>query len=101
MKRCLSVFLLAAAFPLFFIACAEVTEYVVGEETIKPTELTEFKQTLPVKLAWSTQLNKITGRNESRIDPVEIEGVIYVAEPEGRVVAHDAKKGSLLWEKIL
>ena len=81
--------------------CAEVSEYVVGEDNIKPAELTTFKQTLTVKLAWSTQLNAISERYETRIDPVEIDGVIFIAEPEGRVVAHDAKDGKLIWEKVL
>ena len=81
--------------------CADVSEYVVGEDNILPAELTKFKQTLNVKLAWSTQINAISERHESRIDPVEIDGVIFIAEPEGRVVAHDAKDGKLIWEKIL
>ena len=62
MNRHLSAILPVAVVSALLFACAEVTEYVVGEETIKPTELTIFKQTLPVKLAWSTQLNAITGR---------------------------------------
>lgn len=82
-------------------ACAEVSEYVIGEDNIKPAELSEFKQTLPVKLVWSTQLNTISGRSTVKIDPVEIDGVIYIAEPEGRVAAHKASDGSLVWEVFL
>lgn len=82
-------------------ACSEVSEYIVGDEEIAPSELIVFKQTLAVKLEWSTQLNAMSERLETRMDPIEVDGAIYIAEPEGRVVAHDAATGKLLWEIFL
>jgi len=85
----------------FFAGCAEVSEYVIGEDEIEPTRLSIFKQTLPVKLAWSTQLNVASERNETRLDPIEVNGIIYLAEPEGRVAAYNAIDGALVWEVFL
>jgi len=86
---------------LIVAGCSDVAEYVTGEDDLKPTELHVFRPALPVKLVWSRQLNAVTERYENRLDPVEIDGVIYLAEPEGRIVAHDAANGRMLWEILL
>ena len=86
---------------LIVAGCSDVAEYVTGEDDLKPTELQVFRPALPVKLVWSRQLNAVTERYENRLDPVEIDGVIYLAEPEGRIVAHDAANGRMLWEILL
>ncbi len=86
---------------LIVAGCSDVAEYVVGEDDLKPTELHVFRPALPVKLVWSRQLNAVSDRYENRLDPVEIDGVIYLAEPEGRIVAHNAENGRMLWEILL
>jgi outer membrane protein assembly factor BamB len=80
--------------------CTEVSEYVAGEEPIEPAELVAFKATLPVKLAWSTQLNPDIEEHEFKLKPVEIDGVVYIAEPQGRVSAYNAANGKLVWENL-
>ena len=100
-KRFFTHLVVLAGIFLIVTGCSDVAEYVSGEDDLKPTELHVFRPALPVKLAWSRQLNAVTKRYENRLDPVEIGGVIYLAEPEGRIVAHDAANGRMLWEVLL
>jgi len=100
-KYILSKCFVSLVFAIIFTGCAEVSEYVIGEEELEPTKLSKFEQTLVVELAWSMQLNTTTPRYETRLDPVEDNGVVYLVEPQGRIVAHDAMNGNLVWETLL
>jgi outer membrane protein assembly factor BamB len=100
-KQFFTYLVVLAGIFLVVTGCSDVAEYVSGEDDIKPTELHVFRPALHVKLVWSRQLNAVTERNEHRLDPVEIDGVIYLAEPEGRIVAHNAENVRMLWEVLL
>lgn len=94
-------YLIVCVLGIAFAGCAEVSEYVIGEEDIEPSKLSKFDQTLVVKLAWSAQLNTASAKLQTRLDPIEVNGIIFLAEPEGRVVAYSAMNGDLMWEVLL
>lgn len=85
---------------LLLSGCAEVSEYVTGEESTEPAELVEFKPTLTVDMVWSAQLNPVPLVQDYRLYPIEVEGIVYVAEPEGRIAAYKATNGKLVWETL-
>lgn len=81
-------------------ACAEVKEYVQGDLR-KPAELTAIDAAaLDVGLDWSVQLEAVPEQVDFMLRPVEVQGVVYVAEARGRIAAHSTDNGKLLWERV-
>lgn len=64
----------------------------------RPVELVKFEPTLPVKLAWSAQLNIDAKRRGFSLVPVESDGKIFTTESNGRVACYDAISGAFQWD---
>jgi outer membrane protein assembly factor BamB len=87
MKRCVTVILVAS----MLVGCAS---RAVREP---PAALVEFKPTLDIREAWSTN---VSGKTKDWVGlvPTLSDGVVYVAGPQGRVVALAADSGRIIWE---
>jgi outer membrane protein assembly factor BamB len=84
---------------LALLLCACSGDKVISEnETIRPADLVTFEATVPVKLAWSAQLNIDAKRRGFSLVPVEYEGQIFTTESNGRVACYDAARGTFRWD---
>lgn len=81
------------------LLCACGGDKVISEnDTSRPADLVTFEATLPVKLAWSAQLNVDTRRRGFGLVPAEYEGQIFTSESNGRVACYDAARGTFRWD---
>ncbi len=81
------------------LLCACGGDKVISEnDTSHPADLVTFQATLPVKLAWSAQLNVDPKRRGFSLVPVEYDGQIFTTESNGRVACYDATRGTFRWD---
>lgn len=86
-----------SALALLLSACGG--DKVISENEIdRPADLVKFEATLPVKLAWSAQLNIDPKRRGFNLLPVESAGQIFTTESNGRVACYDALRGTFRWD---
>ncbi len=62
-----------------------------------PAELVKFDSTVKVKKIWSTSVGDGMGKHGVAMAPVYVNGKLYAADYEGRLVAIDAENGKKLW----
>lgn len=62
-----------------------------------PAELVEFDATVKVKKIWSTSVGDGMGKQGLAMAPVYVNGKLYAADYEGRLMALDAENGKKLW----
>jgi outer membrane protein assembly factor BamB len=62
-----------------------------------PAELVEFDTTVKVKKIWSTGIGDGMGKAGLAMAPVYVNGKLYAADYEGRLIALDAENGNKLW----
>ena len=86
-----------AALALLLAACGG-DKVILENETDRPVELVAFEPTLPVRLAWSAQLNVDTKRRGFNLVPVEYDGQIFTTESNGRIACYDALRGTFRWD---
>lgn len=63
-----------------------------------PAPLVEFDATVKVKKAWSTDVGDGMGKQGVTMPPMYVDGVLYVADYEGRLAAVNAESGKKLWD---
>jgi outer membrane protein assembly factor BamB len=81
------------------LLCACGGDKVISEnDTNRPADLVTFEATLPVKLAWSAQLNIDDKRRGFSLLPVEYDGQIFTTEANGRIASYDAVSGKFRWD---
>ncbi len=62
-----------------------------------PAELVEFDATVKVKKIWSTSVGDGMGKQGLAMAPVYVDGKLYAADYEGRLMALDAENGKKIW----
>jgi outer membrane protein assembly factor BamB len=62
-----------------------------------PAELVEFDATVKVKKIWSTSVGDGMGKQGLAMAPVYVDGKLYAADYEGRLMALDAENGKKVW----
>lgn len=62
-----------------------------------PAELVEFDATVKVKKVWSTSVGDGMGKQGLAMAPVYVDGKLYAADYEGRLMALDAENGKKIW----
>jgi outer membrane protein assembly factor BamB len=62
-----------------------------------PAELIKFDSTIKVKKIWSTSIGDGMGKQGLAMAPVYVNGRLYAADHEGRLMALDAENGKKLW----
>lgn len=87
MKRNALVLLAALA----LVACASTA---VREP---PAALVDFPSDYKVKEAWSADIGASAAKTYLRLAPKVSDGVVYTADPQGRVTAFDAGSGKRKW----
>ncbi len=70
------------------------------ENVQPPTPLAkDFKPTLQVTRLWRTSVGDGAGTSGARLRPTVVDGVLYAASTDGKLVALDAASGKSLWSK--
>jgi len=67
-------------------------------EPTDPAPLVDFDATVKVKKVWSTSVGDGMGKAGIRMPPMFVDGVIYAADYEGRLMALNAENGRKRWE---
>lgn len=70
-------------------------------ELVKPTPLQEIDSERSIKVAWSASSGGDQKNKLSAIAPVEDDGRVFVAGPDGDVLAYDLESGNRLWSTEL
>ena len=71
------------------------------DEELKPTELVDFEETLPVRRLWSTRVGDGSEFLRLSLMPSGDGSRIYAASFDGNVVALDARSGRRIWRTEL
>ena len=84
--------------------CASTRERItelVGKDdnAIPPSELVEFEPALVVKKLWSGRYGKGTDEQYLKLVPATLDGLVFTADRDGRMIAIDVKTGDVIWEK--
>ncbi|HER20451.1 MAG: outer membrane protein assembly factor BamB [Halothiobacillaceae bacterium] len=66
-------------------------------ELVKPTPLTEIANETPPKVVWSESAGGDQENDLTAIAPVEADGRVFVAGPDGEVLAYELASGDRLW----
>jgi len=76
-----------------------VEDFVAGGEdnADPPAPLTDIKQKVAVSTLWSASVGGGSGKTFVRLTPRVSGGKIFSADINGKVTAHDAASGSLIW----
>ena len=70
------------------------------ENVQPPTPLAkDFKPTVQVTRVWRTSVGDGAGTSGARLRPIVVDGVLYAASTDGKLVAIDAASGKSLWSK--
>lgn len=70
------------------------------ENVQPPTALAkDFKPTVQVTRVWRTSVGEGAGASGVRLRPTVVDGVLYAASTDGKLVAIDAASGKSLWSK--
>jgi outer membrane protein assembly factor BamB len=70
------------------------------ENVQPPTPLAkDFKPTVQVTRLWRTSVGDGAGTSGARLRPTVVDGVLYAASTDGKLVAVDAASGKTLWSK--
>jgi outer membrane protein assembly factor BamB len=70
------------------------------ENVQPPTPLAkDFKPTLQVTRLWRASVGDGAGTSGARLRPTVVDGVLYAASTDGKLVAFDATSGKSLWSK--
>jgi len=70
------------------------------ENVQPPTPLAkDFKPTVQVTRLWRTSVGDGAGTSGARLRPTVVDGVLYAASTDGKLVAIDAAGGKSLWSK--
>jgi len=70
------------------------------ENVQPPTPLVkDFKPTAQVTRLWRTSVGEGAGTSGARLRPAVVDGVLYAASTDGKLVAIDAGSGKSLWSK--
>jgi outer membrane protein assembly factor BamB len=70
------------------------------ENVQPPTPLVkDFKSTVQVTRLWRTSVGEGAGTSGARLRPAVVDGVLYAASTDGKLVAIDAGSGKSLWSK--
>ncbi|MBT2142494.1 MULTISPECIES: outer membrane protein assembly factor BamB [unclassified Rhodanobacter] len=70
------------------------------ENVQPPTPLAkDFKPTLQVTRLWRASVGDGAGTSGARLRPTVVDGVLYAASTDGKLVAFDAASGKSLWSK--
>ena len=70
-------------------------------ELVKPTPLTEIKNETPPQVIWSDSSGGDQKNDLTAIAPVESDGRVFVAGPDGDVLAYALESGDELWSTDL
>lgn len=84
-----SVVVLSAAFTLAACASTAVRE--------PPAELVDFQSEYKVRESWSADIGASAAKTYLRLVPKASDGVVYAADPEGKVTAFAADSGKRIW----
>ena len=95
MKRLLIAFLLSG---LFLQGCSWIKSWGDDDEAGAPAPLVEFKTSLKVRKAWSTQIGDGMGKQGLSMGARYSSGTLYAADYKGRLVSVNAETGSKNWE---
>lgn len=63
-----------------------------------PNKLVDYPSVLAIDLLWERQIGIGCGKHGIKLTPTIIQGVIFVADCEGLVVAIDSNTGVVIWE---
>lgn len=63
-----------------------------------PAPLVDFEETVKVRKEWSTDVGDGMGKQGVSMPPMYVDGVLYVADYEGRLAAVDAATGKKIWD---
>lgn len=89
----LGCILLAA---LVLVGCQTVRGWFSREDPeLQPAELVEFTPEVSVERLWSVDVGKGTGKSRPNLQPRFEDGLIWVGDHEGRIVAVDADSGRI------
>ena len=86
--------LLAGLFPLLLLAGCASND--VDPDTL-PVELADFTAALQVEELWSRNIGTTDAEHTAQIRPAVSDGVVYVANSNGRVMALDLATGDQIW----
>ena len=82
-------------------ACSVVDDYFLGKDnTPKPSPLPQLQGQLKLNELWSTSVGRRTNNQEGtyyKLQPVLFDKRLYLANPNGQVMALDSESGTLLW----
>ncbi|MFP4251267.1 MAG: outer membrane protein assembly factor BamB [Guyparkeria sp.] len=70
-------------------------------ELVKPTPLEEIDNEHPPKVAWDASSGGDQDNQLTAIAPIDDEGRVFVAGPDGDVLAYDLESGERLWSAEL
>ncbi len=65
----------------------------------EPTPLVEIKETVKLEQKWSRDVGSGTWDRYLRLSPLLYNGIIYVADRNGRLKAIDGQDGKVIWSK--
>ena len=77
---------------------ADPTEWFSGAEVIEPAELIELSNTIQPQTLWKRDVGSGTDDQRLALEPYVAQGVVYVADGEGRVQAIDGGSGAVVWK---
>ncbi len=82
--------------------CATVSSWFEGvlggeDNSAPPAELKPIKATVELDRVWSTDIGVGSDGQFVNLVPSVVDGVLYVADRKGRVVALDAESGKQIW----
>ena len=84
-----------AALAVVLAACSS------PRELVKPTPLTEIDNQKPPQVVWSDSSGGDQKNDLTAIAPVESDGRLFVAGPDGDLLAYDLESGDELWSTDL
>lgn len=80
---------------LLLAGCQTIGGWFSGDDELKPAELTEIRQSVPIDRVWSVNTGDGINRSQPRIRPVAVGDQIWVADHEGQITAVNAKSGRI------
>lgn len=93
---------LAAVLPLVLSACGMFGMFGdKDDDELKPAQLLDFDETLPVRRLWSTKVGKGTEFLRLSLMPAGDGTRLYAASYDGRVLALDPETGRVVWRADL
>lgn len=78
--------------------CASLWESDTDKK-MRPAELEELSSSLPIRLLWSKSIGTVMQREQLKLVPAFSGGVLFTADRNGLVQAHDGITGKTLWKR--